>query len=215
VSLPGAAIHAGSTAGTESIARVLNAATRALDGQALPYVLIGGIASAALGRRRCSSDIDLLVMPESAPRALELLEAAGFTTEKTNPNWLFKAFRDSVLVDVLFKSKGDIYLDEEMLGRAKVIDLYESPVRVISPEDLIVMKVLAFDEETSRHWYDALGLIAAGELDWDYLIQRARKGYRRVLSLLIFATSMDLSVPTEVIDELSLLSFGPWDRGSV
>jgi predicted nucleotidyltransferase len=215
VSLPGAAIHDGSTADTESIARVLTAATRALDGQALPYVLIGGIASAALGRRRCSSDIDLLVMPESAPRALELLEAAGFTTEKTNPNWLFKAFRDSVLVDVLFKSKGDIYLDEEMLDRAKVIELYQSPVRVISAEDLIVMKILAFDEETPRHWYDALGLIAAGELDWDYLIQRARKGYRRVLSLLIFATSMDLSVPTEVIDELSLLCFGPWDRGSV
>jgi hypothetical protein len=102
-----------------------------------------------------------------------------------------------------------------MLDRAKVIELYQSPVRVISAEDLIVMKILAFDEETPRHWYDALGLIAAGELDWDYLIQRARKGYRRVLSLLIFATSMDLSVPTEVIDELSLLCFGPWDRGSV
>jgi predicted nucleotidyltransferase len=213
--LPGAAIHEGSSADMETIGRVLADACRALERGSVPYALIGGMASAALGRPRCSSDIDLLVVPELAVKALELLEQQGFRTEQTNPNWLFKAFREAVLVDLLFKSKGDIYLDDEMLERTRSLEVGGHPVRVISPEDLIVIKALAFDEETSRHWYDALGLVAEGGLDWSYLVYRARKGSRRVLSLLVYATSIDLRVPPQVIRELCSLCYAepevkPW-----
>jgi predicted nucleotidyltransferase len=205
--LPGAAVHEGSSGDARTIAEVLALATRTLERGSIPYLLIGGMASAALGRPRCSSDIDLLILPECAEKALEQLEREGFETERTNPHWLFKAFRQQVLVDILFKSKGDIYLDDAMLQRARRVDFGGSPVRVISPEDLIVIKALAFDEETSRHWYDALGLIAEGELDWDYLVYRARKGPRRVLSLLVYATSIDLTVPLPVIRELAGLCY--------
>jgi predicted nucleotidyltransferase len=205
---PGSALHEGSSADAQTLASVLAEATRVLDRGGLPYLLIGGMASSLLGRGRCSSDIDLLVAPERALEALDLLELAGFETERTNPNWLFKAFRDSVLVDILFKTRGDIYLDEEMLQRALLIERNGHRMRVISPEDLLVIKALAFDEETPRHWYDALALIAAGGLDWDYLIYRARKGSRRVLSLLVYATSVDLTVPVQVLRRLSDECFG-------
>jgi len=205
--LPGAAIHEGSTADMETIASVLAAATDTFERGSIPYALIGGMASAALGRPRCSSDIDLLVLPEAAARALELLEQEGFETERTNPNWLYKAFREAVLVDILFKSKGDIYLDQEMLDRTRTIEIHGHPVRVISAEDLVVIKALAFDEETARHWYDALGVIAEGGLDWSYLVYRARKGSRRVLSLLAYATSIDLTVPPSVIRDLFELCY--------
>ena len=73
----------------------------------------------------------------------------------------------------------------------------------VSPEDLIVMKAVATDEDTSRYWHDALSLLGRSDLDWTYLVHRARKhGARRVLSLLFFAQSIDLLVPQEVVAEL-------------
>lgn len=58
-------------------------------------------------------------------------------------------------------------------------------------------------EDTSRYWYDAAAIIAATELDWDYLVARARQhGARRLLSLLLFATSIDIVVPSGPIETL-------------
>jgi predicted nucleotidyltransferase len=182
---------------------VFERAIHAFELAEVPYVLIGGMASAALGRPRCSSDIDLFVMPESAPYALEVLAKAGFTTEVTNPAWLFKAFRDDILVDLLFKSAGDIYLDREMLRRAKLHTVLGTEVRVIPPEDLIVIKAIVHDEETPRHWHDALSLIPRRDLDWDYLLTRADHAPRRVLALLVYATSCDLWVPSLALRKLA------------
>lgn len=201
--LPGAAIHDGSTADLDTVAGVLAEAVRTIDAHGVPYLLVGGLASALLGRRRCSGDVDLFLQPESASIALDALADAGFRTERTNPAWLFKAFRDDVLVDLIFKARGDIYLDEEMLRRASVQTYRKTRVRVIPPEDLIVIKAIVHDEETPRHWYDALGVIAQGELDWDYLVERASHSPRRVLSLLLYALSVDLWVPARALQRLA------------
>jgi hypothetical protein len=40
------------------------------------------------------------------------------------------------------------------------------------------------------------------ELDWDYLLKRARRGPRRVLGLLLYAQSLDLLVPDKAIKSL-------------
>ena len=71
---PGVAQHEGSTGGIDALTEVLSEAVQALEKEAIDYVLIGGQASALLGRPRCSSDVDLLVTPEDAPRALEALD---------------------------------------------------------------------------------------------------------------------------------------------
>jgi predicted nucleotidyltransferase len=207
VDLPGAATHEGSIADADAIRAVLREVAESLDASKIPYVVIGGMASALLGRPRCSSDIDLLVKPQDAGRALGVLGEAGFTTEQTNPHWLYKAFRDGVLVDLLFKVKGDIYLDDEMLARAPRHELDGQTLRLVPPEALIVMKALVHDEETPRHWYDALGLIANGPLDWEYLLRQSRKGPQRVLSLLVYASSMGLPIPREAIRQLVLAGF--------
>jgi hypothetical protein len=76
-------------------------------------------------------------------------------------------------------------------------------VPLAPPEDLVVMKACAMSEDTSRYWYDAVSIIAHSELDWDYLVARAREhGARRLLSLLLFATSLDIVVPSEPIETL-------------
>ena len=75
-------------------------------------------------------------------------------------------------------------------------------VRFVPPEDLLIIKAVVHDEATPRHWYDALGILAASDLDWDYLIRRARRAQHRVLSLLLYAQSKDLAVPNRVIRRL-------------
>lgn len=201
--LPGAELHEGaSNTDLDVVAKVLGEAVGALEGAGIRYLLIGGLASGLLGRPRCSADIDLLVRPADASPALEALGKAGFRTERTNPHWLFKAFRHEVLVDLLFKASGMIYADDEMLDRATLRSFRGVPVRVAPAEDLIVIKAIVHDEETPRHWGDALGLIAAGGLDWEYLRRRAQFGPRRVLSLLLYALSVDLLVPRSLVEEL-------------
>lgn len=215
--LPGAEPHAGACAGDlDVVAAVLAEAVTALDRAKLPYVLVGGLASSLLGRPRCSTDVDLLVRPADAPAALAAFEREGFSTERTNPHWLYKAFHRDVLVDLLFMAKGEIYVDDEMLRRSTLRSYRDVPVRVVAAEDLIVMKAIAHDEETPRHWGDALGMVAAGCLDWDYLLWRARAGPRRLLSLLLYAASVDLHVPREALLRLAGLVLEdrewPWNR---
>ncbi|HKC49960.1 MAG TPA: nucleotidyltransferase [Myxococcota bacterium] len=201
--LPGATTHKDSSGDPDALAEVLARAVCAFDSAAIPYLLIGGLASAVLGRPRCSSDIDLFVAPDVAPHALDALARAGFTTELTNPAWLYKAFRRGILVDLLFKTVGDIYLDREMLRRASHYSLLGTRVRVIPPEDLLVIKAIVHDEETPRHWHDALALVRRADIDWDYLVERARRGPRRVLALLLYALSSDLWVPARPLRQLA------------
>jgi hypothetical protein len=77
---------------------------------------------------------------------------------------------------------------------------------------VIVMKAIAHQEHCPRHWHDALAVIARGDLDWDYLVRRARRhGARRVASLLLYAQSNDHFVPTSALVALleDLLPLNP------
>lgn len=181
---------------------VLRDAADALAGQAVPYGAMGGIASAVLGRDRWTHDVDLFVAPSDAGRALEALADVGFRTQRTNPNWLYKGIKDGVLVDVIFKAKGDLTFDADMQARCTTREFKGQALQVLSTEDLLVIKALIHDEDTPRHWFDALGLIAAQTLDWEYLLRRAVHGPRRVLSLLLYAESVDLLVPEAAVRSL-------------
>jgi hypothetical protein len=145
----------------------------------------------------------LFVRPEDAPHALDALAGAGFETRVEYEHWLSKAVKHGVLVDVIFRSSRDVQLDDEMLERSRTMVFRGLEVPVAPPEDLVVMKAIATSEDTPRYWYDALAIIAQTELDWGYLIARARQhGARRILSLLLFAESLDLVVPPGPIDAL-------------
>lgn len=183
--------------------RVLDEALDALGRANIPFLLIGGIGSAVYGRDQGTRDIDVFVRPETARRVLEVLDARGFDTKEVAERWLSKATKDGVLVDVIFRSSRDILLGDEMLARARVMPFRGREVPLAPPEDLIVMKACAMSEDTSRYWYDAVSIVAHSQLDWDYLVARAREhGARRMLSLLLFATSLDIVVPPEPIETL-------------
>jgi len=195
--------YAGEPPTAESVAVVLKEATEALDHDGVPYVVMGGLVAAVFARPRTTDDIDLFVKPEDAGRTLAVLQAAGFEVEEHDPMWLYKAWRDGVLVDVIFRSSGEIYLDDEMLSRSVTRECRGQELRMISPEDLLVIKAVATGEHGSHHWYDALGIIARNTIDWAYLVERGRQaGPRRVLSLLLYAESNDMAVPAEAVEAL-------------
>lgn len=186
----------------ETFTDVLGEVTGLLDEEDIDHVIMGGVAIAALARPRWTHDIDVFVRPDTAGRALHVLERAGYETEETDPMWLFKSWKDGVLVDLIFRSVGGYYLDEDMLERSSTAEFKGVPIRVLPPEDLLVIKAAAHREDCPYHWFDAVALLASQEMDWDYLLDRARRAIRRVLSLLLYAQSNDTAVPTPVIEAL-------------
>ncbi len=182
--------------------RVLEDTVVGLETAGIKYMFIGGIASGGLGRPRSTHDIDLFVRPEDAELVLRALANCGFQTEKTDPTWLYKAFKEDILVDVIFKSKGEIYLDSEMYQRMITAEFHGKKLRLVAPEDLIIIKATAHSEVTPSHWHDAIALLSYATIDWKYLIRRARRAPRRVLSLLLYAQSNDIWVPNYVIHEM-------------
>jgi predicted nucleotidyltransferase len=184
----------------QDLLATLDDVVQCLEGSDTDHLLMGGIGSFAMARPRQTHDIDVFLRPSDVEGALDLLEQEGFETTVHDPAWLAKAFKRKVLVDLIFRSSGEIYLDDEMLERSERRDYKGVSARVIAAEDLLVIKALATGETTAHHWYDALALIARNDLDWDYLVRRASQaGPRRVLSLLIYAESCDLAVPTTAI----------------
>jgi predicted nucleotidyltransferase len=186
----------------------LFSALDALDKNNVSYAIIGGIAASGMGRPRSTQDIDLFVRPEDAEAILEVLSKHGFRTEQTNPTWLFKAFKENVLVDIIFRSEGGFYYDDEMRERTFKVYYHGRQIPIVSPEDFILIKCAVHSEEGPHHWHDALSVLSYSKVDWDYLLHRARKAPRRLLALLMYAQSDDIWVPNNVIQKLYQNIFG-------
>lgn len=188
--------------------RVLSDTVQAMEESGIRYVFIGGIASSGLGRPRSTHDIDVFVRPEDAEVALRALAKHGFSTERTDRTWLYKGVKNNILVDIIFRSKGEIYFDQEMYQKMTVAEYHGKRLRLIGPEDLLIIKAVAHSELTPGHWHDAIGILTHANLDWAYLLRRAKRAPRRILSLLLYAQSNDVWVPNRVIDELYTVIFG-------
>ncbi|MGE0525832.1 MAG: nucleotidyltransferase [Bdellovibrionales bacterium] len=186
----------------------LFAALDALEESQVSYALIGGIAATSLGRPRGTQDIDVFVRPEDAEAILGLLENKGFRTEQTHPTWLYKAFKEGVLIDIIFRSEGGFYYDDEMRERTLLVPYHGRQVRVISPEDFVLIKCAVHSEECPHHWHDALAVLSHAKVDWEYLLHRSRKAQRRLAALLVYAQSDDIWVPNWVIQRLHDVIFG-------
>jgi predicted nucleotidyltransferase len=186
----------------DTLNRTLFATIEIMEAKNIPYALIGGVAVKELGRPRITHDIDIFVRPDDAIKVLSVLKERDFHTELRDPFWLYKAWREEVLVDIIFKSSGDIYFDEEVRAHVRRIPYNGKFLNAISPEDFIVIKAAAHQEHNPHHWHDALAVLTQGNLNWDYLLRRAKHAPRRVLALLIYAQANDIAVPTEVIQKL-------------
>lgn len=194
--------------GLDQLEEVLRDCLGRLNDAGIPYVITGGLAVTTLARPRWTHDIDVFLRPRDAVAALSVLEDAGYEVERTDHEWLFKAWRDGLMVDLVFRSSGHIYFDDEMEERAVEREFLGVRMPVIAPEDLLVVKAASNSELTHYHWFDALALLGRHDIDWDHLLWRSRTHQRHVLSLLVYADAVDIDVPTWVIQRLSQRVYG-------
>lgn len=190
-----------------TLEKVLFHAVEVVENSGIPYALIGGLATKSLGRPRVTHDIDFFVKPDDAERVLKVFENEGYTSQRRDPFWLFKAWKDDILIDIIFKSSGDIYFDEEVQTHVRRMNINGHHINAISPEDFVVIKAAAHQEHNPHHWHDALAVLKQGNLDWEYLYRRAKHAPRRVLALLVYAQSNDIAVPHDLIRRLYRMVF--------
>ncbi|HEY8466525.1 MAG TPA: nucleotidyltransferase [Solirubrobacterales bacterium] len=117
----------------------------ALTKAGVPFLLGGTLASWARGGPESRNDLDLMVKPADAERALEVLEEVGMRGERPPESWLLKAWDGEVLVDLIFRPKG-FEITDAVIERGEVLEVLAMEVRVISLEDLLVSKLLVLDD---------------------------------------------------------------------
>lgn len=185
---------------------VFQQAMELLDSAGIKYVVGGGIGVWAYGRKRFTKDLDIFVRKGDSEKTLELFLENGFRTEKADKRWIFKAYKGDTIIDIIFHLQRGLEIDQEMLGRAKEELLEDVKFKIMSPEDIIILKVSLL-KELRPDWHDATSIIEGlnGKLDWDYFIERASFNPVLFLSFVLYSRCL-LSeknfIPSRVIDEL-------------
>ena len=180
---------------------VLEEAIEVVEGEEVDYAIGGSIAAMTWGRPTSIEDIDVILSPTDAPRVLKAFDRAGHDTEEPE-TWLYKAKKNDVTVDLIFEMESSMYLDEQMAAHTVLSEAFGVRLRLMSAEDYVISQALSTKEDTAAYWYNALSVLGKTDIDWDYLVERASRGPRRVLALLIYAESNDLAIPKTAVRRL-------------
>ena len=144
--------------------RTLSLAASTLSDSKIDHALIGGFALAVYGVNRATADIDLLADGSKLDLIKTQLIQAGFSLVHESKEVL--QFTGIGQLDVLLANRP---LSLRMISDAKVTD--RLPVRVLSAEDLIGLKIQAYRNDPSRELRDKADIQAliqsTAQLDWD------------------------------------------------
>jgi hypothetical protein len=128
----------------------LNGLDKWFEAEAVPGVIVGGVAVAVMARPRVTRDVDSLVVLDESRWASFLTagEPFGFAPRILDPLDFARRSRVLLLVhtpsgvdiDVMF---GALRFEEETVSRGRVSAIGGVSIRLPTPEDLIIMKVVA------------------------------------------------------------------------
>jgi hypothetical protein len=152
----------------------------------VPFLLGGSFAAWALGGPPPHKDLDFMVRPSDADRALEALAAAGLQTERPPEEWLYKAWCDGVMIDIIFSPSG-LQLDDAVFERASRIPVMAVSTEVMAIDDVLVTKLSALNEH-ALDFTSLLGIVRAlrEQIDWRALEGRtAHSPYARAFFTLV------------------------------
>jgi hypothetical protein len=140
----------------------------------IPFMLGGGLAAWARGGPSSDHDVDFLVKPEDADRAIRALADAGMRTEKPPEGWLLKAYDGDTLIDVIFDPATGPVTDE-VIERADDLEVLSTQMKVMALEDIMATKLLALNE-THLDLKGSLEMARAvrEQVDWDEVRERTR-----------------------------------------
>ena len=120
-----------------------------LDGEGIPFAVVGALALHTYGYSRATNDVDLLVGSEAQDQLIAFLEQRGFETLHRSDGYSNHLHADPALgrLDV-------IYVDEDtrrkIFAEARSAALAGMSVVVPKPEHLAAMKIHAMKNDPSR-----------------------------------------------------------------
>lgn len=165
----------------------------------VPFLISGGFALQHFtGISREVRDLDVFVLEKHIQAALQALAKAGYPTELTFSHWLGKVYNHArtEYVDLIFSSgNGLCKVTETWFERAVPSEVFEMPVFLCAPEEMIWQK--AFIMERERYdGADVAHLIRTQShaLNWQRLIGLFGKHWRVLLSHVIL---FEFIYPTE------------------
>jgi hypothetical protein len=141
----------------------------------VPFALAGSLAVYARGGPETDHDVDFVLGPRDADRALDVLAQAGFRCERPPEGWLYKVFDErDAMIDLIFSPNGQPpEIVDEIVGRADELEVYAIKLRVMSATDVLASKLLALREH-SVDYEPALEIARAlrEQVDWHVLAER-------------------------------------------
>jgi hypothetical protein len=152
------------------IGEALKTAVATLRDADIPFVLGGSLAAWARGGPEPWNDLDLMVKPEDAERALEALAATGMRTERPPEEWLFKAWYGDVLIDLIFAPAG-LRITQSVIERAEMMSVLAVATPVMAIEDVLATKLNALNEQQSLDYRPCLAIARSlrERIDWGRL----------------------------------------------
>ena len=145
----------------------------------IPFALCGGWAVYARGGPRSEHDADFALVEQDLPRALDVLEEAGFSRDEEAPeDWLAKVWDRGNLVDLIFRLSGEP-ITPDIFDRVDQLEVGSVQMPVLAATDLVVTKLLTYRD----HYCDfatSLPMVRAlrEQVDWPAVRERtARSPY--------------------------------------
>jgi hypothetical protein len=159
------------------ISKVLGILSKEFNSHNIKYAVIGGFAMNAMGLVRSTIDLDLLVLTEDTAKLKTLFESLGYKCayKTENVSQYTSPSQDLGEIDLIHAFRP---VSLKMLERSKKISLLNGTIsiNVLSPEDIIGLKVQAFSNDESRKMRELedIHLIMKQfnkELDWKLIEQ--------------------------------------------
>lgn len=176
---------AGSSDRTWALQRTLVRVGSTLKTAQLPFAFTGGSAVCARGGPFSEHDVDVLVRPEDADRAVQALVKQGMRAADAPEDWLRKVYDGQVLVDVIHRPAEEPVTDE-MLARADELQVGPLVAPVLPATDVLAHKLLTL----GPHYCDYTWVLPAAralreQVDWERLAEHtAHSPYAEAFLLL-------------------------------
>jgi hypothetical protein len=156
----------------QEMLETLKRAAVVLKQSGVPFALAGSFAVYARGGPCPEHDVDFVVQPADAEKALALLSEHGFQPERPSEDWLVKVYEGDRLVDLIFRMAGrDV--TAEMLDRAEELEVNSVAMPVLDATDLMAGLLNAF----SHHHCNFGAVLPKAramreQVDWDQVRER-------------------------------------------
>lgn len=158
--------HVDSQAGGGALLTSLKRAASVLKTAGIEFALAGGFAAYVRGAAISTHDVDFVLREQDVDAAVGALTAAGMRHHEAPEDWLAKVYDGDRMIDLIFRPSGRP-VDGGMLERAQELPVAAVTMPVLSADDLVVMRLLAYTE-TACDFSDFLHVCRAlrEQVDW-------------------------------------------------